>query len=284
MKYIFHGSGISSMESWSNSHRMSWSYPFFSWWFSGDAITTLSINRNENSWFWLNESPTWQQQLWNNLTILLWFHLTPSRRRVLNLNPESFTKFLSGKALLCCVIAKMLISLSDIWTLGIQSPCQMMIGGIFSHLRNARYLGSMKKPFLRRWARILTAGVKKHGPNNHDLLLGCSGFPYTPEKKNDWNLNIIIFFQKETHLQHRHEFGVQNVNLPGCRWYDPGIFWYIYHYLPRYIHGFPRQILIFHLSLLLLVMIFGDPTIQPAEVMMDEDYVNMASLRWVGGL
>ena len=31
------------------------------------------------------------------------------------------------------------------YSLGIQSPCQMMIG-VYNHLRNARYLGSMK-PF-----------------------------------------------------------------------------------------------------------------------------------------
>ena len=205
MKYIFHGSGISSMESWSNSHRMSWSYPFFSWWFSGDAITTLSINRNENSWFWLNESPTWQQQLWNNLTILLWFHLTPSRRRVLNLNPESFTKFLSGKALLCCVIAKMLISLSDIWTLGIQSPCQMMIGGIFSHLRNARYLGSMKKPFLRRWLDSYSWSQKTWAKQPW-FVVGVFGFSLHPRKltTGTWTSSL---FSKETHLQHRHFWG-----------------------------------------------------------------------------
>ncbi len=43
-------------------------------------------------------------------------------------------------------------NLSRIWwnlcTLGTQSPCQMMIG-VYNHLRNARYLGSIA--ILTRW-------------------------------------------------------------------------------------------------------------------------------------
>ena len=120
-----------------------------------------AVNWNENSWFWLNESPTWQQQFWNNLTILLWFHLTPSRRRVLNFESWIIHEVPKWGSTSLLRHRENDYSLSDIWTLGIQSPCQMMIRA-YNHLRNARYLDSMK-PFLRRWLYFYRWSQKKMG-------------------------------------------------------------------------------------------------------------------------
>ena len=66
-------------------------------------------------------------------------------------------------------------------SLGIQSPCQMMIG-VSNHLRNARYLGSIT--ILRRWARICRELANKNYSSDNWKLENAIAF-----------LNWSVFFQ-----------------------------------------------------------------------------------------
>ena len=69
------------------------------------------------------------------------------------------------------------------YSIGIQSPCQMMIGvyNLYNHLRNARYLGSMK-PF------------SEGEPGSLGKVL--FGICFTPKLLGKWsNFDLRIFFK-----------------------------------------------------------------------------------------